>query len=88
VNSRAVLLIRRLPEPLDRDALLRERVAIAQRDRAVLEALVVDRDAERRSDLILAAVAPADRAAAVVLGLHAAAHRVIHLARQLRLAVL
>ena len=65
-----------------------QRVAIAQRHRAVLEALVVDREAERRADLVLAAVALADRAAVVVLGLHARAQRVVHLVRELGLAVL
>ena len=55
---------------VDRDALLRERVAVAHGDRAVLERLVVDRHAQRRADLVLAAVALADRAALVVLGLH------------------
>src|SRR5215218_6382907 len=76
-----------LPEPVDRHALLRERVAIAQRDRAVLERLVVDRDGERRADLVLAPVAPADRSAVVVLGLYLAAHVLIDLARELSVAV-
>ncbi len=49
------------------DALLRRLVAIAQRHRPVLDRLVVDRDAERRADLVLAPVAPADRARLVVL---------------------
>ena len=70
------------------NALLRQRVAVAQRHRAVLDALVVDRQAERRADLVLAAVALADRAALVVLGLHRRAQRAVDLARELRLAVL
>ncbi len=80
-----------LGEALDRQALLRERVALAQRHRPVLEALVVDGQAERRADLVLAAVALADRAAVVVLDhAHArtAAQRAVDLARELGLAVL
>ena len=57
-------------EVVDRDALLGQRVAVAHGDRPVLERLVVDRHAPRRADLVLAAVALADRAALVVLGLH------------------
>ena len=57
---------------VDRDALLRERVAVAQGDGAVLERLVVDGDAVGRADLVLAAVALADRAALVVLALQPA----------------
>ena len=52
----------------DRDALLRERVAVADRDRVVLERLLVDRQRVRRADLVLAAVAAADLARVVVLG--------------------
>ena len=40
---------------------------------SVLQGLVVDRHRPRRADLVLAAVAAADRAALVVLGLHALA---------------
>src|SRR4051812_21395268 len=53
---------------VDLDPRLVEGVAVAQRDGVVLERLVVDRDAPRRADLVLAAVALADRAAAVELG--------------------
>src|SRR6478736_1809902 len=77
-----------LGEALDLKALLRERVAVAQRDRAVLQCLMVDRHAERRADLVLAAVAPADRAALVVLALHPPPDLPVHLARKLGLAVL
>ena len=49
-----------------RDALLLQRVAVAHRHRAVLHRLAVDRDAERRADLVLPAIAPADRARLVV----------------------
>src|SRR5436190_2966754 len=73
---------------VDRDALLPERVAVADGDRAVLQRLVVDRDRERRADLVLAPVATADRAALVVLRGHTLAHRRVHLAGDLRLAVL
>ena len=71
------------------DALLLQRVAVAHRDGAVLERLVVDGHAPRRADLVLAAVALADRAALVVLGLHVrcAARRAISRA-DLGLAVL
>src|SRR5256885_760144 len=75
-------------EVVDRHALLLERVAIAHGDRAVLERLVVDRHAERRADLVLAAVALADRAALVVLGLHLAAQQVEGLLGELGLAIL
>src|SRR5918911_1628833 len=76
-----------LREAVDRDALLLERVAVAQRDGAVLDRLVVDRDRERRADLVLAPVAPADRTAVVVLGLDVAAHVLVDGARELRVAV-
>src|SRR5215207_6530122 len=72
---------------VDRDPLLRERVAVAQGDRLVLERLVIDGDAERRADLVLAAVALADRAALVVLALHPRAlERGVDLARDLGVA--
>ena len=51
----------------DREPLLGERVAVADRDGVVRERLLVDRERERRADLVLAAVAAADRAALVVL---------------------
>src|SRR5688572_16412786 len=51
----------------DRDALLLHGVAVADRDGLVLERVEVDRDAERRPDLVLAAVAPPDRAGVVVV---------------------
>src|SRR4051794_4081340 len=53
----------------DRDPLLGQRVAVAERDGVVLERLVVDGDAVGRADLVLPAVALADRAALVVLAL-------------------
>ena len=52
-------------QALERHALLRHRVAVAHGDGAVVERVEVDRDAERRADLVLAAVAAADRAGVV-----------------------
>src|SRR5919202_4397771 len=72
----------------DRDARLLERVAVAQRDGVVLERLVVDRDAPRRPDLVLAPVALADRAAGVELGRHPLPQVLVDPARELRLTVL
>ena len=51
---------------VDLDAPLLQRVAVADRDRAVGERLAVDGDAERRADFVLAAIAAADRALLVV----------------------
>ena len=45
---------------LDLDADLVRRVAVAHGDAAVLDRVEVDRDAERRADLVLAPVAPPD----------------------------
>src|SRR5215211_8375342 len=73
----------------DRDAVLDQGVAVADRDRAVLERLVVDGHAVGRADLVLAAVALADRPALVVLALEARAlERGVDVAGDLRLAVL
>src|SRR5450756_522052 len=55
---------RDLTEP---DPLLRHRVALADGYGLVLQRLEVHGDAERRADLVLAAVAPADRAGVVEL---------------------
>ena len=74
-----ITLLRRLPvlgqlvldesaRACDRDPLLRERVAVADRHRVVLERLLVDRERVRRADLVLAPVAAADLARVVVLG--------------------
>src|SRR5665811_318317 len=76
-----------LGEPGDRQPLLGERVAVAQGHGAVLEALVVDREAKGRADLILAAVALADRAALVVLALQTAAQSGVYLACELGLSI-
>src|ERR1022692_2429517 len=75
-------------ELLDLDAVLGQRIAISQRNGPVVERLVVDRHSPRRADLVLAAVALADRAALVVLGLHPFAQVLVDLARKLWLAVL
>src|SRR5579875_1132321 len=49
--------VREIPgELIDADALLAHRVAIAYRDGLILHRLVVDRDAERRPDLVLTPV--------------------------------
>src|ERR1043166_8085629 len=77
-----------LDELADRDAVLLQRVAIAQRDRVVLERLVVDGDRQRRADLVLPPVAAADRPALVVLGADVLAQLEVDLARLLRMAVL
>ena len=50
---------------VERHPLLRHRVALAHRHGLVVERVEVDRDAERRADLVLAAVATADRAGVV-----------------------
>src|SRR6266702_812280 len=66
-NALPLELVRQIPhEPLRRDAVLLERVAVTNGDRAVLGGLAVDRDAERSAGLVLAPVAAADRAAVVV----------------------
>src|SRR5207249_8957894 len=57
-----------LARACDRDPLLGERVPVADRDRVVVEGLVVDRQRPRRADLVLTAVALADRGRVVVLG--------------------
>src|SRR5437667_2472079 len=77
-----------LDQPILGEANLRHRVAVAQRDRAVLHGVVVDGDAEGRPDLILAAVAPTDRGGLVVVGRGVAAERIVDAPRALRLAVL
>src|SRR2546426_6503735 len=56
---------------------LLQRVPVPHRDRAVLRGLAVDRDAERRSGLVLAAVAAPDRAAVIVEGVAVLAHVVV-----------
>src|SRR5689334_3780686 len=50
---------------VERDALLRHRVALANGDRVIVESLEVDSDAERRADLVLSAVTTADRTGVV-----------------------
>src|SRR5689334_11188278 len=60
-------------QSLDRDADLLQGVAVAEGDGVVVHRLVVDGDAPGGADLVLAAVALADRAALVELGGEAAA---------------
>src|SRR5947209_17241772 len=69
-------------ERVDGYAHLLERVAISDRDGAVLEAVEVDGDAPRGADLVLAAVAPADRLRLVVVAHHVRLQQPQHLARQ------
>ena len=65
------MTLERILEPVlnagDREPFLLERVAVADRDRVVGERLLVDRERPGRADFVLAAVAPADCAAVVVL---------------------
>src|SRR5690349_17406399 len=71
-------------ETLDRDPDLLERVAVAEGDGVVVHRLVIDGDAPRGANLVLAAVALADRAALVELGGEAAAQVLEDLAGLLR----
>src|SRR6267154_1407284 len=70
------------------EAHLLQRIAVADRDRLILRRLAVDRDTEGRAGLILAAIAPADRAAVVVEHVEVAAQVVEDLTGELRHAVL
>src|SRR3954447_21179881 len=88
LNRRGDAALQHVRQLVDRDPLLLQRVAVAQRDRAVLDRLVIDRDRVRRADLVLAPVAPADRAAVVVLGAHPPPQRLVDLARELGVAAL
>src|SRR5690606_29083068 len=54
-----------LGDLVQRHALLAHRVTVADRHGLVVERVEVDRDAERRADLVLAAVTAADRAGVV-----------------------
>src|SRR6476646_6228330 len=44
------------------------RIAVAQRYRVVFHGLMIDRNAERRTHLVLATIAPPDRASLIVSG--------------------
>ena len=70
-------------DAVEADPLLLHRVALADRDRVVLEGVEVDGHAVRRADLVLAAVAAADRAGVVEVDVPAA--RAARSARSLRL---
>src|SRR5882672_11420783 len=80
----AELLLERGHELGDRDAGLRHRVALADRDLLVLERLEVDGDAERRADLVLPPVAPPDGLRLVVRGHEVGPQRRRDLARERR----
>src|SRR3990172_8380428 len=69
-------------EVLDRQALLGHRVALAPRHLSVLERVEVNRDAERRADLVLAPVPAADRAGVVEVAHPLRPHEVEHLPRR------
>src|SRR6476620_9888196 len=74
---------------VERDPLLAHRVALAHRDGVVLEGVEVDGDAERGTDLVLAAVAAADGAGVVELDVPVLAQRrreVLGLGREVRVA--
>ena len=73
---------------VDRHAHLLGGVAIADRDGTVLERVEVDRDAQRRADLVLTAVALADRLRLVVVDHVAVGQRGVDLAGQRRQRVL
>src|SRR5581483_3295580 len=82
-SSRREAVEQKLLRCLQRDALLLERVTVAQRHGAVGERLLVDRERPRRADLVLAAVALADRGRVVVLGRHRPAQVLVERARLL-----
>src|SRR5437016_4644816 len=71
-------------ETVDRHAHLLERVAVADRDGAVVERVEVDGDAPRRADLVLTAVAPADRLRLVVIAHEVRLQPAEHLAGERR----
>src|SRR5262245_15922985 len=64
-NTRSQALREEALEAVDREPLLPHRVALPDRDLRVVERVEVDRHAERRPDLVLAPVPPADRAGVV-----------------------
>src|SRR5262245_60161218 len=55
-----------LRDPVRGDAVLLQRVAIADGHSRILRGLAVDRNAKRRPDLVLAAIPPADRTGLIV----------------------
>src|SRR5205807_2110275 len=67
-RSGAELLAKGGDEIGDRDTDLRHGIAFPDRHGLILERLEVHRDAERRPDLVLAAIAAADRLRLVVSG--------------------
>src|SRR5262249_40676166 len=61
-------------ELVDADSVLPHRVALAHRDRLVVQRLEVDGHAVRGADLVLAAVPAADRARVIEVGVPVLAH--------------
>src|SRR5438067_933067 len=82
VRSGAELLAKGGHEIGDGHADLAHRVALADRHLLVVERHEVDRDAERRSDLVLTAVSPADRLRLIVRGHERRPDLRPHLARE------
>src|SRR5580658_2487490 len=64
------------------------RIAIAQRDRVVVHSLMIDGDAERGADLVLAPIAAADRTSLIVGDREVALKHVAHLYRLFRMPAL
>src|SRR2546425_454552 len=79
-RSGAELLAKGGDEIGDRDTDLRHGIAFPDRHGLILERLEVHRDAERRPDLFLAAIAAADRLRLVVSGHEVRANLRPHLA--------
>src|SRR5215468_33334 len=67
----AQALLELAEQRVDGDSILRHAVAVTDRDRTVVEGVEVDRDAQRRPDLVLPAVAAADRPGGVDVDLQA-----------------
>src|SRR5438132_5876341 len=86
-RSGAELLAKGGDEIGDRDTDLRHGIAFPDRHGLILERLEVHRDAERRPDLVLAAIAPADRLRLVVSGHEVRANLRPHLAGEWREAL-
>src|SRR5438105_3688847 len=82
VRSGAELLAKGGHEIGDGHADLAHRVALADRHLLVVERYEVDRDTERRSDLVLTAVSPADRLRLIVRGHERRPDLRPHLARE------
>src|SRR5947207_13263448 len=86
-RSGAELLAKRGHEIGDGNTNLRHGIAFPDRHGLILARLEVDRDAEGRPDLVLAAVAPADGLRLVVCGHEVRAHLRPHVAGERREAL-